>query len=465
MDYFPVFLKLEDQAVLVLGGGNVAERKIRMLLAARATVRVVAHQLNEACSRWAQDGQIHHIARQYSSDQLAGVRLVFAASDDVELNNRVYRDAESAGVLVNVVDQPESCRFISPAVIDRSPVQIAVSTGGKAPALARRLRTLLEAQLPLELGPLAAAAGAVRRLVAKLVPASRRRAFWDRQFSIERLHEHTGKTRSQLARQLIAAARGGTGPASGKVYLVGGGPGRPDLLTLRALQLLGQADVILHDQLLPEAVIALARRDADRVDVGKRAGRHRVSQAQINELLVQHARAGKTVVRLKGGDPFVFGRGGEELEVLRAHGIAYEVVPGITAAVACGAYSGIPLTHREHAGIVSFVTAHAARDSAVDWATLAGPGRTLAIYMGLGQARQIRERLLAAGVAATTPAALVSAGTTDRQNTVIATIAGLPDMAARVSDRAPGLFIIGQVAGLGGNLSWFNVPETLAKAA
>ena len=289
------------------------------------------------------------------------------------------------------------------------------------------------------------------------------RTFWDKQFS--RLATTGRKSLSELEREILDETRGSRGASRGKVYLVGAGPGQPDLLTLRALQVLGQADVILHDRLVPEAILDMARRDADRIDVGKRAGSHHKTQEEINRIMVDQAYKGLNVVRLKGGDPFMFGRGGEELEVLRDNGIEYEVVPGITAAAGCGAYSGIPLSHREHASIVSFVTGHAAGDRQPDWAALAGRGRTVAIYMGVKQARKIRNQMIAAGIDPGTPVALITNGTMDSQQTVIRTLGELPAMAMKCRGKSPGLFIIGQVASLGSRLAWFNIPAAMAAAA
>lgn len=465
MNYFPIFMKLDGQPVLVIGGGKVAERKTRLLLAAGAKVYIVARQLNAACQDWLDAGWLTFLSQDYQSGHLDHMRLVFAASDDAGLNHRVFHDAEAKGIPANVVDDPAYCRFISPAVIDRSPVQIAISTGGAAPALARRLRSMLEAQLPQDLGRLARAAGRVRKRIRNLIPASRLRMFWDKQFSRDRLFALANTPEQQIERKLLDAARGNNALSAGKVYLVGAGPGRPDLLTLRALQVLGQADVILHDRLVPESILELARRDADRIDVGKRAGYHHKTQEEIHEIMLVHARNGLNVVRLKGGDPFIFGRGGEELEVLRKHNIEYEVVPGITAAAGCSAFAGIPLTHRDHAGIVSFVTGHAANGEQPDWASLAGPGRTVVVYMGVKQARRIRKQMLSAGINANTPAALIANGTTDTQETVIATLGDLPTMAMQCNVQAPALFIIGQVAELGSRLAWFSIPVVSAKAA
>jgi uroporphyrin-III C-methyltransferase/precorrin-2 dehydrogenase/sirohydrochlorin ferrochelatase len=411
---------------------------------------------------------------------------VFAATGDAALNRAVYVDAEARRVPVNVVDDSKHCRFISPAVVDRGPLQIAIATGGASPVLARRLRSRLEAALPAGLGRVADAAQQLRERVRRLLPAAARRPFWESVMSDANLARWSGmrlghvrremeRALSQFRRHGRTAAQGG-----GQVFIVGAGPGNPDLLTLRALQVLGVADVILHDRLVPEAILELARRDAERVDVGKAAGAHRCGQRDIERLMVSEARKGRTVVRLKGGDPFVFGRGGEEIEALRAAGVEYEVVPGITAATACAAYAGIPLTHRDHAQALILVTGHAAAEKpangsaagdgaeagrGLEWAGLAGPGRTLVVYMGVRQAARIRDELLAAGLGEDFPAALVVNGSRDDQQVLSGTIGRLPEMAAAAPAGVPGLLIIGQVAALGSNLCWLNETAAIAAAA
>ncbi len=485
MDFFPVFLNLRDQAVVLLGAGSVAERKARMLIQASAKVRVIARELNPQFLAWQTEGRIVHLGEEYHARHLQGARLVFAASNDIRLNAQVYADAEHAGILVNVVDDPSLCRFLSPAVIDRSPIQVAISTGGSSPVLARVIRGWVERLLPLGLGRVAAVAGALRNTVKQTLPLSSRRGFWEQLLQEKQLRSWSLQDESQISRQMEAAlavastaaigqGNGNDLKSKGKVFLVGAGPGRADLLTLRALHVLGQADVILHDQLVSNEVMDLARRDADRIDVGKRAGDHHRSQEEIHQLMLQQANLGRTVVRLKGGDPFVFGRGGEELEFLHQHDIAYEVVPGISAAMACAAYSGIPLTHRDHAAVLSFVTGHGARPKSasdgqqhppVQWQSIAGPGRTAAIYMGLKQAGRIRQELLQAGIASDLPVALVAHGSLEQQQAVHGTVNDLHQLAASIEPGAPTLLIIGQVAALGSTLSWFkNHPSLLAAA-
>ena len=482
MEFFPVFIDLREQVVVLAGAGTVAERKARLLIQASARVRVVARELNPQFQDWLAEGRVEYLGQEYRHEQLQGARLVFAASNDHELNSRIFADAELAGVLVNVVDDPSHCRFISPAIIDRSPVQVAISTGGSSPVLARVIRGWIERLLPLGLGKVASAAGTLRHSVKAGLPQPARRGFWEKLLQEKAVRswslQEEGQVRRQMQFALSESVVSGQDRSSeaesreaGKVYLVGAGPGRADLLTLRALHVLGQADVILHDQLVSDEVLGLARRDADRIDVGKRAGDHHRSQEEIHALMLREARQGRTVIRLKGGDPFIFGRGGEELEFLHEHGIPYEVVPGISAALACAAYSGIPLTHRDHASALTFVTGHAAagkvslRHSGVEWQAIAGEGRTMVIYMGLKQAGSIRRELLQAGISGDLPVALVANGSRENQRVVHGVVSQLPQLAAGIHPGAPTLLIIGQVAALGSNLGWFRQQPSLLAAA
>lgn len=470
MRYFPVFMDLQNQVVAVVGGGAVAERKIRLLLKAGARVRVIARELNEQVSAWQQANQLEWSSAEYAGPLLDGARLVFAASDDADLNRQVYADAESRHIPVNVVDDREHCRFITPAIVDRDPVTVAISSGGESPVLARRVRGWIERLLPTGLGAVARAAGRLRDAAAVL-PLERRRQFWDRLLNRATIDELARKDDTAIDAALRGALNSEllsdtTGTLPGRVILVGAGPGRADLLTIRAQQALGQADVILHDRLVPADILEVARRDAEFIDVGKRAGNHHETQAGIHELMVEHARRGRVVVRLKGGDPFVFGRGGEELEHLRANGIDYEVVPGVTAATACAAFAGIPLTHREYSQALTLITGHTQLDGKEPaWAELAGEDRTLAIYMGVKQAATLRDKLLDAGLAPDLPVALVTDGARDTQQVFHGSIRHLPALAARAPSGAPGLFIIGRVARLGEELAWFGQAAEAQRAA
>jgi uroporphyrin-III C-methyltransferase/precorrin-2 dehydrogenase/sirohydrochlorin ferrochelatase len=453
---FPVFLDLARRRVLLVGGGVVAKRKAEALLEAGADVVVGAPELEPELARAVAEGRLAHRPGPFHPGWLDGAWLVIAATDDPEVNATVAREAEARRVWVNVVDDAPRCTFQVPARVERGPLQVAISSRGEAPMLARWLRERLETELDPALGDLAEWLGSKREALRSRFPQTARR----RQV-IEALIR--GPAADALRKGDLAEAEAAFAAAleedttpRGRVILVGAGPGDPGLLTLSGLRALNQADVVLHDRLVSPEVLALARRDAETIEVAKEAGTHHTTQQRIHELLIEHAKAGKTVVRLKGGDPFVFGRGGEELEALRAEDIPYEVVPGITAAVACGAYAGIPLTHRDHAQSVRLVTAHCRNSiDTLDWAALAQERQTLAVYMGVQGLDTIRDRLIAHGRAPTTPFALVENGSRANQRVVLGTLADLPERALAEKVRSPALLILGEVAGLASELHWF----------
>jgi uroporphyrin-III C-methyltransferase/precorrin-2 dehydrogenase/sirohydrochlorin ferrochelatase len=460
MKLYPLFVDLSQRAVLVIGGGEVAERKIAALVGAQAQVTVNAPELTSQLRRWVDEGRIAYRADAFHESWLDRVWLVVAATSDRELNALVASLAGLRRIFVNVVDDMALSSFHVPAVIDRAPLTIAISSGGDAPMLARLLRERLEALLDQSLGSLASLAARLRNRVRKRLPdMAARRRYYEQLFagSVAALLR---QNRPQAARQEAVRILDAQDVANaGSVVLVGAGPGDPGLLTLRALRALNEADVILHDRLVSAEVLELARRDATRIEVGKQAGLHHATQEQIHAQLLEHARAGRRVVRLKGGDPFVFGRGGEELEFLRAHDIPYEVVPGITAAVACAAYAGIPLTHRDHAQSVRFVTAHcrSSMDN-LDWPALAQERQTLAVYMGVAELASLQSRLLAHGRAASTPFALIENGSRPDQRVVTGTLAQLAARASGHEVTSPALLILGEVAALAHQLSWFGAP-------
>jgi len=452
MQSFPIFLSLKDRPVLVVGGGEPAARKVELLLSAGARVTLIADTVIGEIAHMIAEGRIAWAGRGFDAADLAGMSLVIVASDDEAVQARVSHAAQQRCLPVNVVDRPRLSSFIMPAIVDRAPITIAISTGGAAPALARRLRAEIERALPAAVGRLARFAEIFREQVRRTLERPRdRRRFWDRVFA-----GHIGElalagdefaARRELIR-LLDSTRNENAPA-GMVHLVGAGPGDPDLLTMKAHRLLQRADVIVYDRLVSPEVLAMARRDAERVFVGKRRGEHGPSQQEIHQRLVSLAQAGNSVVRLKGGDPLVFGRGGEEIEALMRAGITVEVVPGITAALGCAASAAIPLTHRDHAQACIFVTGQL-RDGtvALDWPMLARPRQTVVIYMGAETLPLIASQLIAHGLPAETPVALIENGTTSRERRVVGTLATIERQAVRACLGGPTLCLVGEVVGL-----------------
>ncbi len=450
MSHFPAFFDLKDKPVIVVGATPVALERVRLALAAGATVRVFAEELSAEGRLLVASPGVAWLPGAPADEDFARAALAFVATGDCDRDRAAAEAARAAGVPVNVMDQPDLSDFIMPAVIKRGDVLIGISTGGAAPTLARLVRERIERVLPARLGDLARFAGALRERVKALFPkAEARRAV------LERLVDGpcgdavlAGKP-AEAQRHLIALLNTEAEPREGSVHIVGAGPGDPDLLTLRALQSLQRADIVFHDELVGPDILDYARREAERVNVGKQKGKPSASQDEINAALLAAARAGKRVVRLKGGDPFVFGRGGEEAEFLERHGVAVVAVPGITAALGCAAAAGIPLTHRDLASSVTFVTGHG-RDGAplADWKGLARADRTIVVYMGLSAAGEVSARLVAEGLAPSTPAAIVVRGTRRDQSVSLGTLAGLPALARAHAGESPALIIIGKVAAL-----------------
>lgn len=442
---------------MVVGGGVVAARKVALLRSAGATVTVIAPAADPQLNEQIAQGGVRLLDRGFQPGDVAGMHIVIAATDDRSVNLEVARAAREAGILVNVVDDAEHSGFIFPAIVDRSPLVVAISSGGAAPMLATAVRAQLEVLLDHSWGTLARFLQRWRPHIRRRRPeiAGRRKFYeWLLDGPVARA-VRAGQTK-QANRLVVNRLAKPQGAARGFVSIVGAGPGDPELLTLRALRTLQRADVILADKLVGPEIRALARREAEFIDVGKSPGGHGTSQARIHELLVQHARRGRRVVRLKGGDPLTFGRGGEEAQCLVQHGIAFEIVPGISAANACAAYAGIPLTHRDHAQTLHLVTAHCARSvDRIDWTGLAHRGQTLVVYMGVATARLVRDRLLEAHVPAATPAAIIENGTLPQQRVVITDLGKLADAVVEHAIESPALLIIGEVAALGRELAWF----------
>ena len=460
MDYLPIFADLKRRPCLVVGGGNSAWRKTRMLLKAGADVGVIATKLNADFTAAIAANQIRFVGDTFSPANLDGIFLAIAATPHKALNALVYQSANQRQVLVNVVDDTQRCSFIVPSIVDRSPIIVAISSSGKAPVLARLLRQKLEATLPQHLGKMATIAGGFRDYLAtQLSTFSSRRAFWEQAFN-GRFADLVAVGRHSEAQQALEQQLQQHTSLVGQVALIGAGPGDAGLLTLRGLQLMQQADVVLYDYLVSDEVMALVRRDAELVCVGKKAGFHSVPQEQTNRLIVEYAQQGKRVVRLKGGDPFVFGRGAEELEVLAEAGIDFQVVPGITAAAGATAYAGIPLTHRDYAQTAMFITGHLKPDGKqLDWSTLARGNQTLVIYMGLMKSSHIQQQLLDHGRAPDTPIAIIERGTQATQKLLTGQLHELADLAQHAA--SPSLIVVGEVVKLSHKLAWFTTKEQL----
>ena len=471
MDYLPIFLAVRDEPCLLVGGSHAAEPKARLLLRAGARLVVVAADLTPGLrDLTAQTGVTWH-RRAFREADLDGVRLVIVSVDDEAIAHGVAAAARERGIPVNAVDRRPLCSFILPSILDRSPLVAAVSTGGAAPILARILRARLETVIPAQFGRLARFLGEIRPdVLARIADSARRRRFFEGVVDGP-IGEQVLAGREDEARDAIASAlaehhdAGEDAGATGEVYLVGAGPGDPDLLTFRALRLMQKADVVVYDRLVSNAVLDLTRRDAERIYAGKQPGHHAIPQHEINDLLARLALAGKRVLRLKGGDPFIFGRGGEEIETLAALGVRFQVVPGITAASGCAAYAGIPLTHRDHAQSCIFVTGRRKiEEDTLDWDSLVRPNQTVVIYMGLAGLEAICDGLLRHGLPPETPAALIEQGTTAAQVVHTGTVGTLASSIEGKGVRAPTLAIVGEVVRLRDKLAWYR-PRRSAESA
>lgn len=459
MEYLPLFVDLKDRNCLVVGAGEVAARKAGLLLKANASVTIVAPELSAATQNLLDENKLTHLNTVFDETQLVGIFLVVAATDSEDINRRVYDHAKANNVLVNVADNTELCDFILPSILDRSPMIVAVSSGGKSPILARQLRARLETLIPPSYGNLATLVGRYRENVkAKLPTLAMRRRFWS-DILQGRVADHVLAGRDKQAEQALNALLEQSKTdelQQGEVYLVGAGPGDPELLTFKALRLMQQADVVFYDRLVSKEVLDLVRREAEQIYVGKQREWHAVRQEEINQLLVTHAKLGKRVLRLKGGDPFIFGRGGEEIETLASEKIPFQVVPGITAASGCSTYAGIPLTHRDYSQSCIFVTGQLKQGELdLNWSALVQTNQTVVVYMGLAGLPTLSHQLLEHGMPADTPAALVQQGTTAQQKVWVSTISELPSVAEREQPVAPTLVIIGHVVSLHNKLRWF----------
>lgn len=463
MKFLPIFVDLHQRPCLVVGGGAVAARKVALLQQAGGRVTVVAPTVTASLQQRIDAGQVVHQARAFRDPDVEGMALVIASTDQEPVNRRISELARARNIPVNVVDHPELCSFIVPSVINREPIQVAVSTGGASPVLARLLRARLETYIPSAYGRLARLVERFReRVQQRFATTDERRHFWEHILEGPIAEMLFAGRDEDAERALEKAVEDAALPEfDGEVYLVGAGPGDPDLLTFRALRLLQQADVIVYDRLVAPPILELARRDAERIYVGKERDNHTLPQEGINELLVRLAKEGKRVVRLKGGDPFIFGRGGEEIQELMEEGIRFQVVPGITAAAGCASYAGIPLTHRDYAQSCVFVTGHL-KDGTVNlnWKALAHSNQTVVFYMGLHGVSVLSRELVAHGMPETTPVALVQQGTTQHQRVIISTLKDLPGDVEREALKPPTLIIVGEVVRLHDRLDWFHPGES-----
>ncbi len=463
MDFLPIFLNVKGKLCLVVGGGEIAHRKASVLRDAGATVKVIAPELSAA---FAGMPGIEHVAECFQPAHLDGAILVIAATNDSAVNQQVSQQAHARNIPVNVVDSPDLCTFIMPSILDRSPLMVAFSSGGASPVLTRMLRGKLETLIPQGYGRLAAFSARLRDTIkARIANPGKRRIFWENVLEGVVAEKVLAGDEASAEAMLFSLLESERPEQTGEVYLVGAGPGDPDLLTFRALRLMQKADVVVYDNLVSKPVLEMTRRDATRIFVGKKRDNHTMPQEEINELLVRLAKQGKRVVRLKGGDPFIFGRGGEEIETLAEHGILFQVVPGITAASGVSTYAGIPLTHRDHAQSCIFVTGHLKDGSMnLDWDALARPKQTIVVYMGLHGLATLCTELIAHGLPDSTPAAIVQQGTTQNQRVITGTLATLPGIAQVEKLQAPTLIIVGGVVTLREKLAWFNPkkPESLA---
>ncbi|WP_425917110.1 siroheme synthase CysG [Acinetobacter sp. TSRC1-2] len=456
MDIFPISLKLQQQPCLIVGGGHIAYRKAVLLEKSGAVIHVIAPEIESNLLEIVKACQGQYVQAPFSPDiPLRDYRLVIAATNDKATNIQVFEACEAEKILVNSVDDPPHCRFMVPAIIDRSPLVVSIATNGTSPVLSRQIRTQLEASIPHGMGKLADFSGKWRAAVkAKIENPDERRIFWEDLYASP-LKEQVFNDNIAEADRLIEQALIEWKTPKGEVYLVGAGPGDPELLTLKALRLMQQADVVIYDRLVSPPILDLCRRDATKIYVGKARSNHSVPQDGINALLVEYAAQGKRVCRLKGGDPFIFGRGGEEIQELFAAGVAFQVVPGITAASGCSAYAGIPLTHRDYAQSVRFLTGHLKEGSPeLPWSELVYENQTLVLYMGLVGLERICAQLIAHGQRPNMPVALISKGTTPDQKVVVGTLA---DIASKVTEhqiQAPTLTIIGEVVKLREQLQW-----------
>lgn len=459
MQYFPIFLDTKNLSCLIVGAGEVAARKVELLLKSSAQISVVAPWACDTVRRLADENKIQLQLKEYTEQDLTDKQMVFVATSDSELNVMIHDQARAKKILVNVVDNTPLCQFITPSIVDRSPITIAISSGGVAPVLLRYLRQKLETVIPHKVSLLGQFSEKFRELVKqKLSTVTERRYFWEDVLDGDIAENVYQGNLKQAEEKLLAKLDSpDASQTKGEVYLVGAGPGDPELLTFKALRLMQKADIVVYDRLVSPEILEMVRRDAEKIYVGKAKSDHAVPQEQINDLLARKALEGNRVVRLKGGDPFIFGRGGEEIETLIDQGVSFQVVPAITAASGAASYCGIPLTHRDHSKSVVFATGHL-KDNTINlnWQGLAQQDQTIVFYMGLTGLPIICEKLVEHGLASSTPAAMIQSATTPRQKIVTGTLENIQQKAEAAGIRPPTLIIVGSVVSLHKKLNWFD---------
>lgn len=460
MDHLPIFLDVRDKIVVVSGGGTLAARRVERALSAGAQVKLFVTELSEEIQPFLSNEKVSHFQREAELADFEGAILAYGAEENLQKDKRLHEVAKSAGVLTNIADTIELCDFISPAILDRTPIVAAVASSGASPILARTIKAELESVIPATFGELSKFLGQFRDEVAsQITNSTQRRRFWEdvtESAVAERIMTGDMAGAEEALREKLRAFRESGGRHVGEIYLVGTGPGDPDLLTFRALRLMQRADVVLYDRLIEQQILTLVRRDAERIYVGKKKNQHTMSQEDISRLLAELALQGKRVLRLKGGDPFIFGRGGEEIEEIARHNIPFQVVPGVTAAAGCAAYAGIPLTHRDHAQACIFVTGHA-KDGEVDlnWSALVQPNQTIAIYMGLSMIGPLTTSLIKHGMQSDMPAAIIENGTQRQQRVITGTISNIADRAEQAALQGPAIIVVGTVVTLRDKLAWY----------
>ena len=461
MDHLPIFFDVKNQPVIIVGGGTLAARRADMTLRAGAKVLQFAETLSDEFIDIKQNPNFTHLTEPLAAHHFKDARLAYGATENDQADKHVYDLAKAASVPVNVADSPDLCDFITPSILDRSPLIVAIYTAGTSPILGRMIKARLETMLPAAYGQFTNFLGQYRaEVMNRIKDGALRRRFWERVMDGPVLDHvlsgHNEDAIAEINRELNSFTDGGHQHKTGEVYLVGAGPGDPDLLTFRALRLMQRADIVLYDRLVGDGILNLVRRDAERVYVGKQAKDHSVPQEDISKWLVEYARKGKRVLRLKGGDPFIFGRGGEEIETLSEHGIPFQIVPGITSASGAATYAGIPLTHRDHAQACIFVTGHG-KDGRfdLDWESLIQPSQTVCIYMGLIHLTELMGEFIRRGADRDLPAAAIFKGTRREQTVITGTIATLPKQVIQSELRGPAMIIIGSVVSLRDKLKWY----------